>query len=180
MFKDLNDNIKRIIYEYDNTYKDIFNKCMLELKTTYLLRLFKLEMDYKGWIMLNCMSLTDIVKYYRKDLKTQHRGDRRQLSNRFIKEAIKKGRPYLIKYLDKDKLLKDEINNDFLYTRIYTDSNTEILRRNYKIYTNIKDIYGYREFNELLHQKYILSILNETHKDRTYKLLTQPPVITIT
>jgi len=61
MFKYLNDNLKRIIYEYDNTYKDIFNKCMLELKTTYLLHSFKLEMDYKGWNMLNCMSLTEIL-----------------------------------------------------------------------------------------------------------------------
>lgn len=119
------------------------------------------------------------IKYYRQALKKQHRGNRKQLCNRFIKEAIKKGRPYLIKYLDKDKLLNDEIHNGFIYTRIYTDYNTEILRRNYKIYTNIKDIHENREFNELLHQEYILSILNTTHKDRTYKLLTQPPIITI-
>ena len=151
---------------------------MLELKTTHLLNIFKLEMDYKGWCMLNCLSLTDIAKYYRKDLKTQHKGDRRQLSNRFIKEAIKKGKPYLIKYLDKDKLFKDEINKDFINVRIYTDYRTELITLDYNIHINIKDIDEHREFNELLHQKYILSVLNDTHTDRKYKFLTLPPVIT--
>ena len=177
MFNILTDDLIGKIYEYDDTYKDIFNKCMLELKTTHLLNIFKLEMAYKGWCMLNCLSLTDIAKYYRKDLKTQHKGDRRQLSNRFIKEAIKKGKPYLIKYLDKDKLLKDEINNGFIHTRIYTDYRTELITLDYNIYTNIKDIDEHREFNELLYQKYILSILNDTHKTQKYKLLTQPPII---
>ena len=177
MFNILTDEILYKIYEYDGTYIDIFNKCMLELKTTHLLNIFKLEMDYKGWSMLNHMYLNEIVKYYRKDLKTQHKGDRRQLSNRFIKEAIKKGKPYLIKYLDKDKLLKDEINNGFIHTRIYTDYRTELITLDYNIHINIKDIDEHREFNELLHQKYILSILNDTHKTQKYKLLTQPPII---
>ena len=128
--------------------------------------------------MLNGMSLMEIIKYYKKEFKTRHRGDRKQLSNKFIKETIKKGRPYLIKYLDKDRLLKDEINKDFINVRIYTDYRTELITLDYNIYTNIKDIDEHREFNELLHQKYILSISNDTHTDRKYKLLTLPPVIT--
>ena len=31
-FKDLNDNIKQKIYEYDNTYHEIFNKVLYEIK----------------------------------------------------------------------------------------------------------------------------------------------------
>ena len=38
MFNKLNDNLKRLIYEYDPTYKDIYNIVLEELKIKCILK----------------------------------------------------------------------------------------------------------------------------------------------
>ena len=69
MFKELHDNLKRIIYKYDNTYKDIFNKCMLELKENHYMLEYKINLQIQGLdyiITLWCMrweTIKDIIEH---------------------------------------------------------------------------------------------------------------------
>ena len=86
MFKDLNDNLKRIIYECDNTYKDTFNKCMLEFEENNCTLEYKINLQIQGLdyiITLWCMrweTIKDIIEHiiniYRINehiiLETQH------------------------------------------------------------------------------------------------------------
>ena len=86
MFNNLSDNLKCLIYEYDPTYKDIFNKCMLELKENHFRREYKINLQIQGLdyiITLWCMqweTIKDIIEHiiniYRINehiiLETQH------------------------------------------------------------------------------------------------------------